>query len=109
VALTGSPTLLDGIDDATIDGWIDNYCYGHQLASLSEATGALVKELLRYRPKKLKLGHYPRSDRTGTEQQVGPPGPVVVGCERPRAAGARADSTRRRRLFARRAKESVRE
>jgi hypothetical protein len=45
VGMTGSLTLLAGIDDATIDGWIDNYCSGHQLASLSEATAALVKEL----------------------------------------------------------------
>jgi hypothetical protein len=39
VALTDSPTLLNGIDDAFIDGWIDNYCSGHQFASLGEATG----------------------------------------------------------------------
>jgi hypothetical protein len=51
VALTDSATLLNGIDDAFVDGWIDNYCNGHQPASLSEATGAFVKELLRYRPK----------------------------------------------------------
>lgn len=51
VALTDSPTLLHGIDDAFVDRWIDNYCNGGSAASLSEATGALVKELLRYRPK----------------------------------------------------------
>jgi hypothetical protein len=50
-APTGSPTLLERNDEAFIDGWIDNYCYGHQLATLSEATAALAKELLRYRAK----------------------------------------------------------
>jgi hypothetical protein len=49
----GSPTLLERNDEATVDGWIDNYCYGHQLASLSEATAALAKELQRYRTKSL--------------------------------------------------------
>jgi hypothetical protein len=44
-AITGSPTLLVGIDDVTVDRWIDNYCSGHQFASIGEATEALVKEL----------------------------------------------------------------
>jgi hypothetical protein len=47
----GSPTLLERNDEAIVDGWIDNYCDGHQLASLYEATAALANELLRYRAK----------------------------------------------------------
>jgi hypothetical protein len=39
VAMTDSPTLLNGIDDAFIDGWIDNYCSGHQFASLCAFRG----------------------------------------------------------------------
>ena len=44
-AITGSPTLLVGIDDATVDGWVDNYCAQHQFASIGDATEALIKEL----------------------------------------------------------------
>jgi hypothetical protein len=50
-ALPESLSLLERNDEAIIDGWIDNYCYGHPLASLSEATAALAKELVRYRAK----------------------------------------------------------
>ena len=50
-APSGSSTLLERNDEAIIDGWIDNYCYGHPPATLWEATAALAKELLRYRAK----------------------------------------------------------